>query len=319
MDILKEIEHQINSIKKVDNSTYLDSIYTHIDRAEFYYKQGKMDVNFFNDVIYRSNQAYEGALKESYKVLADKTQEEVFRKSPNEIEKFLETHDIFRERVLQLFKNYRQEWRNKSTHDYKLFFDESEAFIALTSVTSFVHLLLKQIQEKTAYITQERKLTEDSENKKVIKIIAESTEKRPTEKLSEIIIEFSKENSEHIFNSPTISEVEIIGLFHAFMASIKSIKTTREPLINIGDRALMPDFLIEIDNNSMILEFKRLRGQGSIIDNAINQVLIYMQAANVQFGVIFIAMFKEANPKPKIKNKTFTIKNKVYEISIITI
>ena len=72
MDTLKEIKLQINSIKKVDSSNYLDSIFTHVDRAEFYYKQGKIDTNFFNDVIYRSNQAYEGALKESYKVLAGK-------------------------------------------------------------------------------------------------------------------------------------------------------------------------------------------------------------------------------------------------------
>jgi hypothetical protein len=126
MDILKEIELQINSIKKVDSSNYLDSIFTHIDRAEFYYNQGKTDTNFFNDVIYRSNQAYEGALKESYKVLADKTEDEVFKKTPNDIEKFFETNSVFRERVLQLFKNYRQEWRNKSTACGRRF---SEAFL----------------------------------------------------------------------------------------------------------------------------------------------------------------------------------------------
>lgn len=319
MDILKEIEHQINSIKKEDNSIYLDSIFTHIDRAEFYYTQGKTDGNFFNDVIYRSNQAYEGALKESYKVLADKSQEEVLKKTTNDIEKFLESNDIFRERVLQLFKNYRQEWRNKSTHDYKLFFDENEAFIALTSVTSFVHLLLKQIQEKTAYITQERKLNEHPENNDIINSIVESNDRKPTDKLNDIIIEFSKENSENIFQTPTMSEVEIIGLFHAFIASIKTIKTTREPIVNIGGRVLMPDFLIQMDNSSVILEFKRLKATGSIIDNAINQVLIYMQAANAEYGVIFVAMFNESNPKPKIKNKTIVIKNKVYEISIVTI
>lgn len=80
MDILKEVEQQISSIKKVDNSNYLDSIFIHIHRAEFYYKQGSTDSNYFNDVIYRSNQAYEGALKESYKVLAGKSQDEDLRK-----------------------------------------------------------------------------------------------------------------------------------------------------------------------------------------------------------------------------------------------
>ena len=51
MDILKEIQKQIESIRKFDSSDYLDSIFTHIDRAEFYYKQGKGDSNYFNDVI----------------------------------------------------------------------------------------------------------------------------------------------------------------------------------------------------------------------------------------------------------------------------
>ncbi len=320
MDILKEIEQQINSIKKVDSSNYLDSIFTHIDRAEFYYKQGKSDTNFFNDVIYRSNQAYEGALKESYKVLADKSEEEVFRKTPNDIEKFFETNNIFRERVLQLFKNYRQEWRNKSTHDFKLFFDENEAFIALTSVSSFVHLLLKQIQEKIAYQTQQKKLAEEKENAEKIKTIALSSNKTPVDKLVDIIIEFSRQNSQQIFNNTKdIREVEIIGLFHAYIASVsKSVNTQREPHFNIGGRDIRPDFLIEIDNEQVILEFKRMRAIGSHMQNTINQVLIYMQATNTYYGIIYYANFNEPNPEPKV-NKTETILNdKKYEITTIT-
>ncbi len=106
MDILKEIINQVNSIKQVDSTNYLDKVLIHIKRAEFYYKKGNSDNDFYNDVIYRSNQAYEGALKESYKVLAEKSDEEVFNESPNNIEKFFATKNIFRTRVLQLFKNY---------------------------------------------------------------------------------------------------------------------------------------------------------------------------------------------------------------------
>jgi hypothetical protein len=320
MDILKEIEQQINSIKKVDNSNYLDSIFTHIDRAEFYYKQGKADSNFFNDVIYRGNQAYEGALKESYKVLADKTEEEVFRKTPNDIEKFFETNNVFRERVLQLFKNYRQEWRNKSTHDFKLFFDESEAFIALTSVSSFVHLLLKQIQEKIAYQTQQKKLAEEKENAEKIKAIAISTNKSPVDKLVDIIVEFSRQNSEQIFNNTKdIREVEIMGLFHAYIESVSNtVHTQREPQFNIGGRQLRPDFLIEIDDESLILEFKRMKAMGSHLNNTINQVLIYMQATNTFHGIIYYANFNEPNPEPKIKKTESVLNDQKYQITTIT-
>ncbi|MBU1373854.1 MAG: GxxExxY protein [Bacteroidetes bacterium] len=320
MDVLKEIELQINSIKKFDSSNYLDSIFTHIDRAELYYKQGKSDSNFFNDVIYRGNQAYEGALKESYKVLADKTEEEVFKQTPNEIEKFFETNNIFRERVLQLFKNYRQEWRNKSTHDFKLFFDESEAFIALTSVSSFVHLLLKQIQEKIAYQTQQKKLTEQKENAEKINDIVISNSVSPIDKLVNIIVEFSRQNSEQIYNNKQeISEGEIMGLFHAYIESVSNlVNTQREPQFNIGGRHIRPDFLIEIDNEPLILEFKRMKATGSIINNSINQVLLYMQATNSKRGMIYYANFNEPNPEPKIKKNVSILNDKTYHITIIT-
>src|SRR4051812_20660025 len=118
MDVLQAIEMQIQGIQAEDNSTYLIQIYTHIQRAELYFKQGETDEQYFNDVIYRSNQAYEGALREAYKVLAAKPEEELNRTTLNKIEMHFRDNNIFRERVLQLFENYRREWRNKSTHDY---------------------------------------------------------------------------------------------------------------------------------------------------------------------------------------------------------
>lgn len=316
MDILKEIELQINSIKKTDSSNYLNSILTHIERAEFYYKQGKTDTKFFNDVIYRSNQAYEGALKESYKVLADKTEEEVFKKTPDDIEKFLDTKSVFRERVLQLFKNYRLEWRNKSAHDFKLFFDESEAFIALTSVSSFVYLLLIQIQEEIARQTQKKKLAEEKENVEKIKAIATSTSKNPMDKLVDIIVEFSRQNSQQIFNNTKdIREEEIMGLFHGYIESAsKTVNTQREPKLNTGERSIRPDFLIEIDNEKLILEFKK--GHNKSLN--IRHFLGSMSRTNIFQGIIYYANFNEPNPEPKIVKTETILNDKKYEITTIT-
>lgn len=318
MDILKEIEEQVDSIKKVDSSTYLDSIFTHLSRAEFYYKQGKNDVNFFNDVIYRSNQAYEGALKESYKVLAGKSDEEVKRKTPNEIENFFENNNIFRERVLQLFKNYRQEWRNKSTHDHKLFFDENEAFIALVNVTSFTHLLLKQIQEKIAYLTQQNKLKGEFDNVKKITKITES--KGLLDKVIETIKGFAKQNGEQIYNSPNIKEFEIIGLFHAYIETVSNnINVIREPSFNYDESKVRPDLLIEFKGESLILEFKRQRFmKASPVDNTFNQMLVYMEAANIYKSVIYYPNFSEKNPKIIINEITKTLNNKSFEVVTIT-
>ncbi len=144
MNIFERIQKQIKKITESESSIFIDSVSLHLERAEHYYKLGENDSYYYNDVIYRTNQAYEGALKEAYKVLAEKSNEDVIKQTPYKIEKYFEENGIFKERVLELFKNYRNEWRNKSTHDYKLFFFENnEAFIAITSISSFVFFTIQ--------------------------------------------------------------------------------------------------------------------------------------------------------------------------------
>lgn len=320
MDLLKEIEAQIANIKTEDESNYLDSIYTHIERAEYYYFQGKADVNYFNDVIYRSNQAYEGALKESYKVLAEKNIDEVINKSPNEIEKYFESNKVFRDRVLQLFTIYRQEWRNKSAHDYKLFFDESEAFIALTSVSSFVHLLLKQIQEKIAYLKEQKKLEDEIVVLTDLKnSISEKSSTR--EILIDILISFSRINSQ-IFHksSGEKREVEILGLIHAYLDYIDIFtEVKREPSITNGPRIYRPDFIIQNGEEKIILEVMRITAIGSIIRSAENQLLLLMQATKIKNAILFIAMFNEEKQSIDCRTIEHIFNEELYTISILTI
>lgn len=320
MDILKEIEEQIVTIKKSDNSTYIDSIFAHITRAEYYYICGKSDSNFFNDVIYRSNQAYEGALKESYKVLANKTQEEVIKKTPNEIESYFESKDVFRERVLQLFKNYRQEWRNKSTHDFKLFFDENEAFIALTSVSSFVHLLLKQIQEKLSSNIQHKLLEEQDNVANKIKEISSSITESPIDKLINIINEFTNLNRSYLLENTEFKEYEILGRLDAFLDfSDDKVHSQREPKFFGNGKNFRPDFLVSIDEVDIILEVKRnTRENESTKQNSLNQIQQYLVNANLNHGVIFNANFKADSTETKIERIKLLINNKEVEIAIVT-
>ncbi|PZO31611.1 MAG: hypothetical protein DCF13_00935 [Flavobacteriaceae bacterium] len=319
MDVLKEIESQINFIKKEDESNYLDSVFTHIERAEYYYFQGKKDTNYFNDVIYRSNQAYEGALKESYKVLAEKTINEVENKTPNQIEKYFESNNIFRDRVLQLFTNYRQEWRNKSTHDYKLFFDESEAFIALSTVNSFVHLLLKQIQEKLAYLKEQKLL---SEEKEIVSEIIESVNKK--ESLSEMLISllvlFSRNNGKKFIDSPKeYRELELLGLINAYLDSIGIFTSVqREPKVSIGTKIYRPDFIIKKENEVLLLEILKIRAWGSVVRNAENQILLYMQSMNIRNGILFIAMFNDTSEEIHSRTEEYFFNDIKYTLTVLT-
>ena len=89
------------------------------------------DDTAFTDAIYRANQAFEGSLKEAFRVVAAKDPEKV---RPFDIENFLQENSILRGRVLEQMSRYRPEWRNPSTHDYQLDFDEDEALLAIVSV-----------------------------------------------------------------------------------------------------------------------------------------------------------------------------------------
>ena len=99
-------------------------------------------------MIFRCNQAFEGSIKEAYRVLAEK---DPIKVRPYDIEQFLASNKILRKKVLDQFTNYRQEWRNPAAHDYTLDFDEDEALIAIVSVTVFAIVLTDQIDGRMAF------------------------------------------------------------------------------------------------------------------------------------------------------------------------
>src|SRR5207253_11231210 len=106
------------------------------------------DEHRYTDVIYRTNHAFEGILKEAYITLADKPADKL---TPFEIEEYLLKSNALRGRVVDLLTNYRQNWRNPSTHDYQLFFSKQESFLAIVTVSAFASILLDQMLERIAY------------------------------------------------------------------------------------------------------------------------------------------------------------------------
>lgn len=317
MDILKEIEKQITSIKVEDNSIYLDQIYNHIDRAEKYYFQGQTDEHYFNDVIYRANQAYEGALKEAYKVLASKTDEELQKTTPHKIETHFKDNLIFRERVLQLFENYRQEWRNKSAHDHKLIFDENEAFIALTNVSSFVHLLLKQIKEKLAFNNEQKRLQKETEKLKEIQKTILAKGEPLVEKVVKVISEFVERN-EFITSNGMITEIEILGMLHGFLSMAnEDLIISREPKVTFNNKHLRPDFLIDDEQEKIVIEVKR-RFEKHRLNEATEQLLDYLEATEIGNGILYFVKTVEGKPIVSIDRQVLNRNQKDYNVYIIT-
>jgi len=151
MDIRAILKRKLDELPKGAHSNGLQAVKTHIDAAERHFERGQRDLDetLFTDAIYRCNQAFEGSIKEAFRVLAGRDPN---GKTIHEIEQFLSQGNHLRRKVLDQFTRYRQEWRNPSTHDYTLDFDEDEALLAIVSVTAFAIMLSDQIAGQLAFL-----------------------------------------------------------------------------------------------------------------------------------------------------------------------
>jgi len=237
LNLLKEIQDKIDIVNSYKSITVLNSIITHIQRAETYLNRGREEEeDYFTDVIYRTNHAYEGILKESYKVF---TRQDHSNKDLHEIEEYFDQNNIFNKRVLDLFTNYRKDWRNVSTHNYNLFFSEDEALLAIITVSSFIYVLLNQIIEKLSYnrekqiIQKDRPLKGQLEQYENLDLFNQITELLSKFKLSK------EKKDKH-------SVIEVIGAIQAFLEfNDPSLEIFKELPIGEGEIRIIPDLVVK--------------------------------------------------------------------------
>lgn len=308
MDILNSIKEQISLIKKRTNKIDLSDLIVHLERAEYFYAEGKetQDDNFFTDVIYRTNQVFEGALREAYKVLS---KQEKKRINTFEIEKYFSSNKILNDRVLQFFTVYRQNWRNESAHNYKLFFNESEALLAITSVSSFAYVLINQILEVLAFQTEK---TKDFDIKELLKI-TKNKNAELDDKLVSLIKAFIAENKE-IITKENYKEFEFIGLFNGFLSSLKDSEfiIQREPKIKTGNTLQIPDMIVELNGINAIIEFKRKRFEKTK-DLDRSQLIKYLWSTEIKIGIIFYFNLENVE-EVKIEKNILTDYDETYKI-----
>lgn len=167
MDILIILSNAIEALPQGDHTIGIRSVLRHVRVAVDHFAKASenSDPEGFTDAIYRANLAFEGSLKEAYRVLADKDPQKV---KLFDIEQFMSNSRVLRPRVLQQFTRYRQDYRNPSAHDYSLDFDRDEAILAILSVGAFSKLLIDQISEKIAhdesYLMNNRQSTDAFKN-----------------------------------------------------------------------------------------------------------------------------------------------------------
>jgi hypothetical protein len=150
VNLLEVLRARIEALPQGAHDLGMRAVLQHVQVALNHLNRGEKtgDETAFTDAIYRTNQAFEGSLKEAYRVL---TGADPSKLRPYDIENHFQSARVLRPRVLSQLTTYRTEWRNPSAHDYQLDFDEDEALLAIVSVCAFAIVLVDQMAEKIGF------------------------------------------------------------------------------------------------------------------------------------------------------------------------
>jgi len=284
MDLLNEIKLKAERFPKDYRTIGIEAVLLHIETAEKYFKRAKeeSDENLYTDVIYRTNHAYEGILKEAYLMFADKESENI---NPYEIENYFLDNNIFNDRVLNLFSNYRKEWRNVSTHDYKLFFSAQEAFLAIVNVSAFVIILLDQIIEKINSLIEKQKI--EKKIKSIISKIDRYDSLPFHDKIRSLLIQFYTSEKSEIDSG--INESELVGKIIGFLGTIDSdLLIERDNIVEYKHGKFQIDLIVSKNNEKVVVEIKRIGSAFYDLHRPEQQLLNYLYITKIQNGILFV-------------------------------
>ncbi|WP_147300680.1 hypothetical protein [Lysobacter silvisoli] len=281
MDVLLELDLRMEGVGDLETLDGIRAAIRHIHVATRHLKLGResADQDLFNDTIYRTNQAFEGMLKEAYVVL---TGTNGMKKSPSEIEKHLIDGKHLTDRVLDLFKNYRQGWRNPSTHDHTLLFKEQEALLAIVSVAAFAIVLLDQVIEKLSAQRAEE------ETKRLAKVeISPETAGNFQDHLLRLITLFLENNSTQISG---LREPAIIGNLAGFIKAVDpDITIELEPTRDYGVNGI-PDILFKKNKQEILFELETSRSKSGLRGGTLSRMTRMLSGIEAEFGIILATL-----------------------------
>lgn len=285
MDLVDALRRKIEALESGDHIPGLKAVLLHIETAFGHLSRGQRDDSetAFTDAIYRTNQAFEGSIKEAYRVLAEK---DPSRTTPAAIESYLEQKGLLRERVLAQLTTYRKEWRNPSAHDYKLDFDESESFLAIISISALACLLLDLIAERLAF---RRSQTEaDAQRSEIAANLALSTGEDLHSRITALLMEFCASHLPASTTSSKVTELQIIGALHGFLSSAApELTVSTEPQIGTSGVSLRPDLVVSSGTEMVIVELKRRATTTSYV-TGIAQIQMYLSVAAANSGILLV-------------------------------
>jgi hypothetical protein len=313
MDLLEEIRRKTSVFTGTEHRPGIQAVLMHIEVAEKHFSNGRLgDDYFFSDVIYRTNQAFEGALKEAYKVLTGKNAESL---TPHKIEKYFSDTKTLKERVLALFTNYRMEWRNKSTHDHRLSFSAQEAFLAIVTISAFINILLDQMAEKLAYEQERQEASKSAPNlKDAIQGYEQLSLLQQATKLLESFVQDMATSKAQDASNPA-TEYEFLGKLAGYLsvADPEIVVETDVPL-HVGSKHFRLDLMLSKGPDKVIVELKRqTENFARRIREGEEQLFSYLAASGHKNGILFMLPTRPDGPMV-VQNTTRTFGEKQQQI-----
>lgn len=245
MDTTSEITKRLKELENHPRVSGINAAIRHIKVAEEHYERGmrELNENAFNDVIYRCNQAFEGMLKEAYLIIVGSNKPNII---PFEIETYFANNKVLKSRVMELIRSYRKDWRNASTHDHTINFNEDEALLAMLNVSSFSIILLGDIIDM-----QVERQGENLASSESIQITSQDS---LFTRLSTTILGFSKIISSSKDASDYIRlESKLIGFLKA---SLPEIDFHTEEKIIVDSDEFRPDIVAKGEGENILIEVK---------------------------------------------------------------
>lgn len=282
MDLLADIKRKAEQVPESERPG-IAAVIRHLEQAERFLGRGRLgEDDLFTDVVYRTNHAYEGALKEAFEKLTGK---ESSGRTPHDIENYFEENSILRSRVLDLMRNYRQEWRNPSTHEYELFFNGQEALLAIITVSAFVTVLLDQIVDQLAARQQ---AIRSEAVKKVSSALAAYRALSLGDQTVTLIQSFvSSLPPTAEPGQPASTESYLETAIANFLREVApALEVALEPEISTGNGVLRPDIVVKKEKETVVIEIKRAMRRGVIREATILRVLSYAKVLNAMRAIV---------------------------------
>ena len=284
MDTLAELNSKHKELQGDASFSGLGVVIGHIEMGERHLvtSRRESDERLCNDVIYRTNQAFEGALKEAYTRLTGKASD---KKNSYQIERYFRDKNVLRERVLDLFTNYRKKWRNPSTHGHALTFSDSEAFLAIINISAFATVLMDQIIEAAA--TEEERDAVGKRRAEIEQRLGDGQSQSIYDRLLLLMQAFNEELQTQQ-PSKDLTEAQVLGRLNGFILELNNDLTIeREARVAKGSPYRV-DLLVESQEEQVLVELKRPNLNRRDFAEAKHQLARYLEVADVNAAILFV-------------------------------